>query len=110
MRTFKELAGQFNLSPTTVNRNYNKAISYHKLRKLKSSTRKSGEKTDQEEGEVETSRSQTPENLSEAGSGEEHSPEKDMDITELEATEPKILLVLKQEPNEQEPFPEGEPQ
>ena len=34
-RTFKDLAHQFNLAPTTVNRNYNKAIKYQKLRKLK---------------------------------------------------------------------------
>ena len=33
---------------------------------------------DQGEGEMETSMSQTPENLSEAGSGEEHSSEKGM--------------------------------
>ena len=89
------MAEQFNLSPTTVNRNYNKAIKYHKLRKLKSPTRESGEEMDQEEGEVETSRSQTPENLSYASSSEERSSEKDMDITELKATALKILLILK---------------
>ena len=29
LRTFMELAKQFNLAPTTLNRNYNEAISYH---------------------------------------------------------------------------------
>ena len=36
-RSFKDLAVQFGLAPTTINRNYNEAVSYHKLRKLKKS-------------------------------------------------------------------------
>ena len=32
-RTFKDLAHQFNLAPTMVNRNYNEAMIYHKQRK-----------------------------------------------------------------------------
>ena len=54
-KAFTELAKQFNLA--TVNRNYNKAISYHKLRKPKSPNRKPEEKqTDQGKEAVETSK------------------------------------------------------
>ena len=53
-RPFKDLANQFDLAPTMVNRNYNKAISYHKLRKLKKS-KKTSEKEDPEEEMIETS-------------------------------------------------------
>ena len=44
-RSFKDLAIQFGLAPTTINRNYNEAVSYHKLRKRKKSKR-SDESTD----------------------------------------------------------------
>ena len=111
-RTFKELARQFNLAPTTMNRNYNEAIKYHKLRKPKSPTRKDGKKTDQEGEVVEMSRTPSHENLLETGSDKDHSPKQDMDIVELkgEGEVPKVLLVLKQEPSKQELRPEGESQ
>ena len=51
-RTFKDLSIQFGLAPTTVNRNYNEAIKYHKLRKCKRST-KADKRTDPEEDEEE---------------------------------------------------------
>ena len=106
-RTFKELSHQFNLAPTTVNRNYNEAIKYHKLRKLKKS-KKSGEKEDQEEKMVEMSGTLTPEDLSEIGSDKDHPPEQEMDIVKLAGEAPKVPLVLKQEQSKQEPLPEGE--
>ena len=109
-RTFKELAKQFNLALTTINRNYNKAIKYHRLRKLKSPTRKACKQTDQEEEEVEVSRTPAPESLSEVGTDEEYSPEQDIGIVELEGEMPNVLLVLKQELSKQEPLQEGEPQ
>ena len=56
------------------------------------------------------SRPPSPENLSETGSGRDHSPNQDMDIIELQGEPPKVPLVLKQEPSEQELLPEGEPQ
>ena len=108
-RTFKELAHEFNLAPMTMNRHYNEAIKYHKLRKLKTS-RKSGKKVDQEEELVETSGTLTPEELSEIGSDEDHSPKQEMDVVETAEEVPKLPLVLEQELNEQEPLPEGESQ
>ena len=36
-RTFKDISIQFGLAPTTVNRNYNEAMKYHKLRRCKKS-------------------------------------------------------------------------
>ena len=51
-RTFKDLAIQFALAPTTVNCNYNEAIKYHKLRKRKRST-KTGKSMDPEGDEEE---------------------------------------------------------
>ena len=108
-KTFKELAQQFNLAPTTVNRNYNEAIKYHKLRKLKT-PRKSGKKMDQEDEMVEMRQTLTPEDLLEIGSDDDHFPKQEMDIVELEGQAPKVPLVLKQELREREPLPEGEPQ
>ena len=78
-RTLRDLACQFNLAPMTVNRNYNEAINYHKLRKLKKS-KKSGEKKDQVEEMVETSGTITPEDLSEIGSDEDQPPEQEWTV------------------------------
>ena len=63
-RTFKDLALQFGLAPTTVNRNYNEAIQYHQLRKCKKS-KKTDESADPEENEEEQiEMSRTSEELS----------------------------------------------
>ena len=93
-RSFKDLAVQFGLAPTTINRNYNEAVSYHKLRKLKKS-KKSDESadsngSDEEEKEAsETSREtldEQPETQEEQMAGTEE--------------DPKIPQALKQEPVE----------
>ena len=107
IRTFKDLAHQFNLAPTTVNRNYNEAIEYHKLRKLKTS-KKTGKKSDKEKNLEETGASETSEKLS--GDGSEKDTPLDIEAGEAAEALPKILLVLKQELSEQELPLEGEMQ
>ena len=110
-RTFTELAKQFNLAPTTVNRNYNEAISYHKLRKPKSPKRKPDAKqTDQGKEVVETSKTPSSKTSSEDGSEREHSSDQDMEIVEVGEEAPKVPLVLKQELVEQQPHSESENQ
>ena len=110
-RTFMELAKQFNLAPTTVNRNYDEAISYHKLRKPKSPKRKPDEKqTDQVKEAVEISKTPSAKTSSDAGSDREHSSDQDTEIVQLGGEVPKVLLVLKQEPVEQKLHPESESQ
>ena len=91
-RSFKDLAVQFGLAATTINRNYNEAVSYHKLRKRKKS-KKSDENTDsdgsdEEETEVsETSRESIEEQSETQGE-------------QMAGTEevPKIPQTFKQEP------------
>ena len=103
-RTFKDLAHQFNLAPTTVNRNYNEAIKYHRLRKLKKS-QKTGESTEQEEEEM-MEMSETSGEVSD----EEDAPEHEKAVIALEGEVPKLPLVPKQEPIEQTPLLTGERQ
>ena len=57
-RSFKDLAIQFGLAPTTINRNYNEAVRYHKLRKSKKSKKTDGstDSNDSDEEEKEPSR------------------------------------------------------
>ena len=103
-RTFKDLAHQFNLAPTTVNRNYNEAIKYHRLRKLKKS-KKTGESTEQEEEEM-MEMSETSGEVSD----EEDAPEQEKAVITLEGEVPKLPLVPKQEPIEQTLPPTGKKQ
>ena len=55
--TFRDLSIQFGLAPTTVNRNYNEAMKYHKLRKCKKfkKTDESAEPIEDKEEEIEMS-------------------------------------------------------
>ena len=98
-RTFKDLSIQFQLAPTTVNRNYNEAIKYHKLRKRKKSkkTDKSADPEGDEEEEIEMSET------SEEFSDEEVGVQGEI-IAEAEGEIPKLLLVPKSEPTEQTPL------
>ena len=102
LRTFKELKQQFKLATTTVNRNYNEAISYHKLKKPKSTARKGKKQAGQEEGVAGTSKTQLPESSLEARSDEENFSDPKMEIVEVGEVLPKVLLKLKQEPVEQQ--------
>ena len=102
-RTFKNLAEQFALAPTTVNRNYNEAMRYHKLRKSKKSMRK-GEgadpEKDKEEGmdTSETSAEYTDDEVEQLG-----------EVTTKPGEEqPDLPQQLKQELMEQEMPPSGE--
>ena len=54
-RTFRDLSIQFGLAPTTVNRNDNEAMKYHKLRKCNKSkkTDESAEPREDKEEEIE---------------------------------------------------------
>ena len=94
---------KFGLVPTTVNRNYNEAIKYHKLRKRKKSkkTDKSADPEGDEEEEKETS--ETSEEFS-----DKETEVQDETIAEAEKEMPKLLLVPKSEPTEQTPFPMSE--
>ena len=102
--TFKDLAHQFNLAPTTVNRNYNEAMKYHKLRKLKKS-KKTGESAEQEEEEM-------AEMIETSGefSDEEDTPGQEEAVVELEGEMSKLPVVPKQEPIEQTLAPVNEQQ
>ena len=95
-RTFRDLSIQFGLAPTTVNRNYNEAIKYHKLRKLKKSkkTDKGTEPAEEEEIEM----SETSEELS-----DDEVEIQGETIAEAEGEMPKLPLVPKLEPTEQPP-------
>ena len=102
-RTFKDLAIQFGLAPTTVNQNYNEAIKYHKLRKCKKSkkTDKSADPEGDQEEQIE--RSETSEEFSD----EEVEVQGEI-IAEAGAEMPKLPLVPKSEPTEQTPLPASE--
>ena len=102
-RTFKTLALQFGLAPTTVNRNYNEAIRYHKLRKRKKSM-KTGKSADPEKDEEEgmdtseTSAEYTNDEIEQLG-----------EVTTKQGEEqPNLPQQLKQELTEQEMPPAGE--
>ena len=86
---------QFGLAPTTVNRNYNEAMKYHKLRKHKKSkkTDKSADPEGGDEGEKETS--ETSEELSDKEPEVQEEP-----MAGAEKAVPKLPLALKKEPNE----------
>ena len=109
-RTFGELAEQFGLAETTVNRNYNEAISYHKLRKPKLPKRKPDEKKEgtDVETEGEMSKTSTPRTLQETGTERGSSPDRATEIIKMGEAPPKVPLVLKHEPDEQMPCPESE--
>ena len=94
-RTFKDLAHQFNWAPITVNRNYNEAIKYHKLRILKKA-KKTGQSAEQEEEEA-IDMSGTSDELSE----EEDVPGEEEAVSDSGKKVPELLLVPKQEPNKQ---------
>ena len=102
-RTFKNLANQFGLAPTTVNRNYNEAIRYHKLRKRKKSM-KTDKGADPEEGEEEgmdtseTSAEYTDDEIEQL----------DEVTTKPGEEQPDLPQQLKQELTEQEMPPSGE--
>ena len=89
------MAHLFNLAPTTVNRNYNEAMKYHKLRKLKKSKKK-GKNTEEEEEEA-SATSETSKDLSD----DEAAPVPEETVVELVGEMPKLPLVPKQEPVEQ---------
>ena len=97
-RTFRDLSIQFGLAPTTVNRNYNEAMKYHKLRKCKKSkkTDESAEPREYKEEEIETS--ETSEEIS-----DEEVEIQGEATAEAEGEMPKLLLVPKLEPIEQPP-------
>ena len=101
-RTFRDLSIQFGLTPTTVNRNYNEAMKYHKLRKCKKckKTDKSAEPKDDEEEEIETS--ETSEDFSDEEV--EVQGETIAEVGEM----PKLPLLPKPEPTEQPPPPASE--
>ena len=98
------MAHQFNLAPTSVNRNYNEAIKYHKLRKLKKS-KKNGKSAEEEEEEV-IDTSETSEGFSD----DEEAPGQKEAVVELEGETPKLPLLPKQEPVEQTPSSASERQ
>ena len=91
-RSFKDLAIQFGLAPTTVNRNYNEAVRYHKLRKCKKSKKTDGstDSSDSDEEEKETS-----ETLGEVLDEQPKTQEEPMAGTK---EVPKTPQALKQEP------------
>ena len=93
-RSFKDLSIQFGLAPTTVNRNYNEAVRYHKLRRHKKS-KKTDESTDSEGGEHE-------EKETSETSGEVSDEEPEVQKEPMVRTEevPKLPQTLKQEPTE----------
>ena len=93
-RSFKDLAVQFGLAPTTINRNYNEAVSYHKLRKHKKS-KKSDESADSNcSDEEEREASET------SGESLEEQPEPQEEQMAGTEEDPKIPQMLKQEPVE----------
>ena len=92
-RIFKDLSIQFGLAPTTVNRNYNEAIKYHKLKKCKRS--KKTDKSADEEEEMEMSET------SAEFSDEEVEIQAEI-IAEPGEEQPKLPLVPKTELMEQE--------
>ena len=102
-RTFRDLSHQFGLAPTTVNRNYNEAMKYHKLRRRKKSkkTDKSTDQKEDEEEEMETSET------SEEFSDEEIEVQRET-MAKTEGEGPKLPLVPKTELIEQMPPPVSE--
>ena len=102
-RTFRDLSIQFGLVPTRVNRNYNEAMKYRKLRKHKKS-KKTDKSTDLEKDEEEDiEMSETSEELS-----DEEVEVQGETIAEAEGEVPKLLLVPKSEPVEPTPPPASE--
>ena len=93
-RSFKDLAIQFGLAPTTINRNYNEAVRYHKLRKRKKS-KKSDESTDSNGSDEEEK--EASETSGEALEEQPKTQEEPMAGTE---EVPEIPQALKQEPAE----------
>ena len=93
-RSFKDLAVQFGLAPTTINRNYNEAVSYHKLRK-----RKKSKKSDESE---DSNGSDEEEKEASDTSGESLEEQSETQEEQMAGTEEvlKILQTLKQEPVE----------
>ena len=93
-RLFKDLAVQFGLAPTTINRNYNEAVSYHQLRKRKKS-KKSDERADSNgSGEEEKEASET------SGESLEEQPKTQGEQMAGTEEDPIIPQMLKQEPVE----------
>ena len=90
------------MAPTTVNRNYNEAMKYHKLRKCKKSkkTDESAELGEDKEEEIEMSRT------SEEFSDEEVEIQEEI-TAGAEGEMSKLPLVPKLEPTEQSPPPGG---
>ena len=99
-RSFKDLSIQFGLAPTTVNRNYNEAVTYHKLRKHKRA-KKTDPGGDDDEGE------ETSDTSLEVSDEESMVQEEPMVGTEEEEVL-KIAQELKQKPVEKRLFPVGE--
>ena len=87
-----------------MNRNYNEAIKYHRLRKLKKS-KKTGESAEQEEEEM-----MEMSEISGEVSDQEDALEQEKAVVALEREAPKLPLVPKQEPIEQTPPLTGERQ
>ena len=87
-----------------MNRNYNEAMKYHKLRKLKKSKKK-GKNTEEEEEEA-SATSETSKELSD----NEAAPVPEETVVELVGEMPKLPLTPKQEPIEQTPLPVSEQQ
>ena len=93
-RSFKDLSIQFGLAPTMVNRNYNEAVRYHKLRKCKKSKKTDGS-TDSDDSDDEEK--ETSETSGEVLDEEPKAQEEPMAGTE---EVPKIPQAFKQEPTE----------
>ena len=102
-RTFRDLSIQFGLAPTTVNKNYNEAIKYHKLRKCKKSKKTDASAEPREDKEEEIEMSETSEEFS-----HEEVKFQGEATAEAEGEMPKLPLVPKMEPTEQPPPPKSE--
>ena len=88
---------------TTVNRNYNEAMKYHKLRKCKKSKKTDESAEPREDKEEEIEMSETSEEFS-----DEEVKIQGETTAEVEGEMPKLPLVPKLEPTEQLPPPKGE--
>ena len=94
-RSFKDLSIQFGLAPTTINRNYNEAMKYHKLRKHKKSKKTDKSADPEGDNEEEKEMSKTSEELS----GEEPEVQEEP-MVGAEKEVPKLPLTIKEEPIE----------
>ena len=102
-RTFMDLSIQFGFAPTTVNRNYNEAMKYHKLRKCKKSKKTDESAEPREDKEEGIEMSETSEEFS-----DEEVEIQGEATAEAEGEMPKLPLVPKLEQTEQPSPPKSE--